>query len=220
MKNIKFTVIGTSFNDAKIILNYFTSIMQQTFQPVEYILVDGGSTDNTVEMVKEFAEKENAPIRVISGQRLNIAQGYNVGIKEAKTDIIIITGLGNKYESTFFEELIKEFHKEREVYEEQITALEKELKQYRVKPEHKIQITSKNKEVLVDLFHQLQGLKHWKNGQEFLITHSQATWAKIIANYFIEGDDVIPFNTIKKYFGSGKNRHPEKIRRYTVSPKE
>ena len=66
MKNIKFTVIGTSFNDAKIILNYFTSIMQQTFQPVEYILVDGGSTDNTVEMVKEFAEKENAPIRVIS----------------------------------------------------------------------------------------------------------------------------------------------------------
>lgn len=109
MKNIKFTVIGTSFNDAKIILNYFTSIMQQTFQPVEYILVDGGSTDNTVEMVKEFAEKENAPIRVISGQRLNIAQGYNVGIKEAKTDIIIITGLGNKYESTFFEELIKEY---------------------------------------------------------------------------------------------------------------
>lgn len=118
------------------------------------------------------------------------------------------------------EELIKEFHKEREVYEEQITALEKELKQYRVKPEHKIQITSKNKEVLADLFHQLQELKHWENGQEFLITHSQATWSKIIANYFIEGEDDIPFNTIKKYFGSGKNGDPEKTRRYIVSPKE
>ena len=118
------------------------------------------------------------------------------------------------------EELIKEFQKEREGYQERITELEKELKQYRVKPEHKIQITSKNKEVLADLFHQLQGLKHWENGQEFLITHSQATWSKIIANYFIEGDDGIPFNTIKKYFGSGKNRDPEKIRRYIVSPKE
>ena len=66
MKNIKFTVIGTSFNDAKIILNYFTSIMQQTFQPVEYILVDGGSTDNTVEMVKEFAEKRMLQIGLLA----------------------------------------------------------------------------------------------------------------------------------------------------------
>lgn len=109
MNNIKFSVIGTSFNDSKIILNYFQSIMQQTCQPMEYILVDGGSKDNTVEIVEDYAKKENAPIKVISGQRLNIAQGYNAGIKAAKTDIIIITGLGNKYDNHFFEELIKEY---------------------------------------------------------------------------------------------------------------
>lgn len=80
--------------------------------------------------------------------------------------------------------------------------LKEELEKYRIKPNHKIQIMTNEKEVLIDLFHQIQSLKHWEDkNKDLLITHSQNTWAKIFANYFSEMGEDIPFNTIKKHFG-------------------
>ena len=79
----------------------------QTVQADEYSLVDGGSTDSTVAMAEKCRIDYSIPLRIISGNRLNIAQGYNEGLKVAKNEIIIITGIGNKYDRFFFEELLR-----------------------------------------------------------------------------------------------------------------
>lgn len=100
----------------------------------------------------------------------------------------------------------------------EIEKLKSELSKYRVKPEHKIEIIYDDKETIIELFHQMQKLKHWdpaRKDKELLRTHSQNTWAKILANYFTVGDEHIPFNTVKKHFRTGeigkysKNSHYE-----------
>lgn len=102
----RFSVIGTCFNDSKIIIRYLENMIQQTIQPEKYIIVDGGSTDNTVELVKAFAKQNNISIDIICKGRLNIAQGYNEAIRQSETDLIIITGIGNLYEKDFFRQLL------------------------------------------------------------------------------------------------------------------
>lgn len=84
----------------------------------------------------------------------------------------------------------------------EIKQLKVELSKYRVKPEHKIEIVD-DKETIIDLFHQIQTLKNGdpdRKDKDLLRTHSQNTWAKILANYFTVGNKEISFHTVKKQF--------------------
>lgn len=84
----------------------------------------------------------------------------------------------------------------------EIKSLKAELSKYRVKPEHKIEIVD-DKETIIDLFHQIQTLKNGdpdRKDKDLLRTHSQNTWAKILANYFTVGNKEISFHTVKKQF--------------------
>jgi len=107
MLNIQFTVIATCFNDSNNIISYFEDVCKQTVQPIKYILVDGGSKDDTINKVIEFRAKNGCQIEILCGKRLNIAQGYNEGVKATETDVIIISGIGNKYDPRFFQSLLE-----------------------------------------------------------------------------------------------------------------
>ena len=102
-----FTVIATCFNDEKNITTYLNNVSLQTVQPFEYIIVDGGSNDETINTIKKESCRLNLDVKLISDGRLNISQGYNKAIEKVKTDIIIITGIGNTYDSHFFEALLE-----------------------------------------------------------------------------------------------------------------
>lgn len=110
---MKFTVIATSFNDSKEIVRYLDNIVNQSVLPEEIIIVDGGSKDDTIDRIVRYKEKSNVSIRIINNRgRLNIAEGYNVGVEESATDMILITGIGNLYDKNFCKELIKSFDKD------------------------------------------------------------------------------------------------------------
>lgn len=109
--NPSFSVIATSYNDTAIIEQYITNLSKQTLKANEYILVDGGSSDDTVQRAETVGARLGMPIKVYSGERLNIAQGYNRGIEKASYDVIIITGIGNEYDEHFFECLLEEYSK-------------------------------------------------------------------------------------------------------------
>lgn len=104
---MKYTIITTAFNDEKNIIRYLDNVTKQTVKPTEIVIADGGSKDGTVKVVEEYAMSCSIPIRILTGKRLNIAQGFNEAIKEANTDYVAVTGIGNKYDENCFELLSK-----------------------------------------------------------------------------------------------------------------
>ena len=105
---MKYSVVATSFNDSADIVKYLEDICNQTYLPDEIVIADGGSKDDTVEKIRNFATTSNVKIRVLEKGRLNISQGYNEAIKASVNEVIGITGIGNFYDKSFFELLVKE----------------------------------------------------------------------------------------------------------------
>ena len=51
------TVITVVFNDVKHIEETMLSVVNQTYPNIEYIIIDGGSTDGTVDIIKKYADR-------------------------------------------------------------------------------------------------------------------------------------------------------------------
>lgn len=105
---MKYAIVTTTYNDETGIGKYIENILMQTILPVELIIADGGSKDNTCKIInkysKEFADK--IQIKLYAAGRLNIAEGFNLAIKSSSEEIIGITGVGNHYPNDYFEKLL------------------------------------------------------------------------------------------------------------------
>ncbi len=92
----KVTFICTVFNEEKTITNLLDSLFSQSLLPDEIIIVDGGSTDNTIEQISSYkipSSKRKYPIKLII-KKGNRAVGRNTAIKAAKNDIIVCSDAG------------------------------------------------------------------------------------------------------------------------------
>ena len=90
----KISVITISYNSIKTIEKTFESILNQKYRPLEYVLVDGGSTDGTLELIESYIPKfSKAGIEVnFKSERDNgISDAFNKGVMRATGDIIGIT---------------------------------------------------------------------------------------------------------------------------------
>lgn len=107
-KKIKteFALITTIYNESDNILNFLKDIESQTLIPNEVVIVDGGSTDDTIKIVEKFIKKTNLKIKFLKGQRLNIAEGRNKGLKNAKYEIIVFTDAGCRIDKCFCQNLV------------------------------------------------------------------------------------------------------------------
>lgn len=79
------------------------SILEQTQTPGEVLIVDGGSTDLTRDIVREFEGK--CPLVLVLHAGGNIAQCRNLGIKMASGNIIAITDAGCRLENRWLEKI-------------------------------------------------------------------------------------------------------------------
>ena len=64
---VKVSVITTTYNDAENLKKIIAGVLKQDYENIEYIIVDGGSKDETVEVIKE-----NAPL-FVNGIRICMA---------------------------------------------------------------------------------------------------------------------------------------------------
>ena len=77
------TVITSSYNSAKFIEETLLSVKSQSYSPIEHIIVDGGSTDGTLDVVKRFSN-----VKLISEPDKGFGDACNKGIKKAKGGIL------------------------------------------------------------------------------------------------------------------------------------
>ena len=85
---MSFSIITTVLNGEKFIADCIESVQKQKYsKSLEHIIVDGGSSDNTIAIVKKFS-KEFKNIVLISKQNIGIYQGINIGIDKARNKFL------------------------------------------------------------------------------------------------------------------------------------
>jgi glycosyltransferase involved in cell wall biosynthesis len=81
----KITIITPSYNQGKYIEQTITSILDQDYPNLEYIIIDGGSTDETVDIIKKYADKITYWVsEPDDGQ----AHAINKGLEKASGDLV------------------------------------------------------------------------------------------------------------------------------------
>lgn len=90
----KVTVITISMNDAPFIENCLKSIDIQDYPEIEHIVIDGGSTDGTLEILKKYPPRNGF---VISEKDDGIYDAINKGIRNSTGEIIAILNSDNFY---------------------------------------------------------------------------------------------------------------------------
>lgn len=103
MPNI--SLIITVKNESHSIESLLTSIVAQTRLPNEVVIVDGGSTDDTVSKVRVFIKKEKTRNWQVESKQLNISQGRNWAIRLAKHELTAITDAGCILDNNWLKEL-------------------------------------------------------------------------------------------------------------------
>jgi len=84
---LKISVIITTFNDRQRLKRAFKSLLNQTRQPDEIIIADGGSTDGTIELAREL-EREYGNVKLICAPG-NIAETRRQVLASLKTDVAV-----------------------------------------------------------------------------------------------------------------------------------
>lgn len=80
---IRLTIIIATYNSSKTIYHCLNSICNQHLQDWECIIVDGGSTDNTINIVQSF-QKNDSRINYVSEKDKGIYDAFNKGLKLAQ----------------------------------------------------------------------------------------------------------------------------------------
>jgi len=77
------SVVMAAYNASNFIDQAIESILNQTYREFELIIVDDGSTDNTLEIAKRYGEQDSR-IRIIQSNHLGVSGARNLGISESK----------------------------------------------------------------------------------------------------------------------------------------
>ncbi len=94
-------------NEAGSLSALLDSVVAQTVQPNEIVIVDGGSTDGTQEIARAYSRWLHIPLRLIEQPRANISEGRNRAIREARYSTVAVTDAGVKLDRRWLELLLE-----------------------------------------------------------------------------------------------------------------
>ena len=107
---MKISIVTVTYNSAKTLARTADSVLKQTFPNLEYVVVDGGSTDGTIGIIKDYEEKFEGRLRWISEKDNGIYDAMNKGITMAMGDIVGILNSDDFFTSNnVVERIVQEF---------------------------------------------------------------------------------------------------------------
>lgn len=106
-----FSIITVCYNSEKTIGRTLDSVLHQTVDDYEYIIIDGASTDKTLEIVNSYQDKFGDKLEVFSEPDNGIYDAMNKGINKASGELIGIVNSDDYYELDALENISKEYKK-------------------------------------------------------------------------------------------------------------
>jgi glycosyltransferase involved in cell wall biosynthesis len=101
------SVIIPSYNNEKHIIECLNSILEQTFNNFEVIIVNDGSTDDSEKLLKNYIEQKNTnSIYLINQKNMGVSSARNKGASVAKGNFLVFIDADDKIEKTYFEHAI------------------------------------------------------------------------------------------------------------------
>lgn len=99
---IKFSFILPCYNGKDSIEECLQSICAQSYESIEIIVIDDGSTDLSLEVCKKFAQKDNR-IRLFQQENRGVSSARNLGLQYAKGEFIIFVDVDDYIAANFCE---------------------------------------------------------------------------------------------------------------------
>lgn len=106
------SVIATVLNEVGSLPGWFTALESQTTRPDQVVIVDGGSTDGTWQLVVGLAESSPLRVDICRKSGASISEGRNIAIEHAQGDIIVVSDAGTRPDSNWIRYITEPFDDE------------------------------------------------------------------------------------------------------------
>lgn len=103
------SLVLTVLNEAKDLHTFLDSLSAQTVLPTEIIVVDGGSTDNTADILRAWAAPAGCVLTVIEEPGATISEGRNLAVNRASQRRILVTDGGTTLDEAWVERMLAAF---------------------------------------------------------------------------------------------------------------
>ncbi|WP_255453138.1 MULTISPECIES: glycosyltransferase [unclassified Cryobacterium] len=103
------SLIFTVLNEELAMAEFLQSIHALSEKPQEIVIVDGGSTDATMEIIRGWIPPEGVRVRVVVTPGANISAGRNQAIEMASNPIIAVSDAGATLDQRWLERLVRPF---------------------------------------------------------------------------------------------------------------
>lgn len=94
---MKISIITVTFNSAETLPDTIESVLRQDYDDYEYLVIDGGSKDATVDIIKQYEPRFGGKMRWISEPDKGMYDGINKGIRMATGDVVGIINSDDFY---------------------------------------------------------------------------------------------------------------------------
>ncbi len=96
---MKISIITATYNSAATVRDTIESVLRQTYTNYEYIIKDGGSKDDTLDICKEYVSRFEGKMKIISAADKGIYDAMNCGMEAATGDIVGLLNSDDFYTS-------------------------------------------------------------------------------------------------------------------------
>ncbi len=100
MENIKYSVVIPLYNKIEYIENTLKSVLAQTFQNYEIIIVNDGSTDHSEKVIQKYVSDK---VRIITQSNQGVSIARNIGIEHALGEYIAFLDADDMWEKNYLE---------------------------------------------------------------------------------------------------------------------
>lgn len=108
-QNILVSIITPCYNSEKTIEKTLACIEHQTYSNIEYIIIDGGSTDTTLERIKKYRARLPKKLVILSKKDHGIYDAMNKGIRIASGHLVGIVNSDDWYEPDTVWQVVKNY---------------------------------------------------------------------------------------------------------------